>query len=216
METIDLKKTLKTLYAPSARDFALVDVPPLNFLMIDGAGDPNSAPAYSEAVEALYALAYALKFQSKREQGRDYSVMPLEGLWWSDDMATFSVERKGDWRWTMMILQPDWITAEQVAAMRAETERKKGLPALSRIRFEQYHEGLSFQILHIGSYADEAPTLYRLHHEVMPAQGYEFAGNHHEIYLSDPRRTDPAKLKTILRQPVRPVAEGALLADRIG
>jgi hypothetical protein len=132
----------------------------------------------------------------------DYTVMPLEGLWWAEDMARFSAERKDDWLWTMMIMQPEWVTAEIAARAMEETGRKKKLPALPRMRFERYDEGLSLQILHIGSYADEAPTLHRLHHEFMPRHGYEFAGKHHEIYLSDARRTAPEKLRTVLRQPV--------------
>lgn len=204
MQKVDLRKELKEFYAPSGKDFAVVDVPPLDFLMVDGEGDPNTAPAYREAVEALYAVSYAVKFASKKELERDYGVAPLEGLWTAADPAAFVTRAKDAWRWTMMILQPPWITAEIVERAVAATARKKDLPALPLLRFERYHEGLSVQILHIGSYDDEGPTLRRLHEEYMPAHGFDFAGPHHEIYLSDPRRTTPERLKTILRQPVRP------------
>lgn len=199
----DYKKELKHLYAPSKKDFSVVTVPPLQFLMIDGRGNPNTTTAYSEAVETLYALSYTLKFMSKKDPGIDYVVMPLEGLWWVPEMAEFSVEDKDAWWWTSMIMQPDHITPEMVAAATEETRRKKNPVALDRVRFETYHEGLSVQIMHIGPFADEAPTLERLHHEYIPANGYVMTGKHHEIYLSDPRRTAPEKLKTVLRQPVQ-------------
>ena len=204
MTKIDFKKQLKHLYQPSSKAFAVVDVPPLQFLMIDGSGDPNSDPAYAAAVEALYAVAYRLKFLSKQALGQDYTVMPLEGLWWAEDMATFAGARdKSRWQWTMMIMQPDWIASEHYATACADVARKKNPVALPLMRFETYAEGLALQILHIGSYDDEAPTLARLHSEVMPAQGFTFNGKHHEIYLSDPRRVAAEKLKTVLRQPVR-------------
>jgi hypothetical protein len=204
MTKIDFKKQLKHLYQPSSKAFAVVDVPPLQFLMIDGSGDPNSDPAYAAAVEALYAVAYRLKFLSKQALGQDYTVMPLEGLWWAEDMATFAGARdKSRWQWTMMIMQPDWIASDHYATACADVARKKNPVALPLMRFETYAEGLALQILHIGSYDDEAPTLARLHSEVMPAQGFTFNGKHHEIYLSDPRRVAAEKLKTVLRQPVR-------------
>jgi hypothetical protein len=200
---LDLKKTLKHLYNPPTKDFTVIEVPPLNFLMLDGQGDPNTAPAYKEAVEALYAVAYTLKFAVKKAQGIDYPVMALEGLWWVENMAEFSVDRKGDWLWTMLIMQPEPVTAALVVEAVEQVRKKKNPPALPRLRFERYDEGLSVQIMHIGPYAAEAPTLARLHHEYIPAHGYETAGKHHEIYLGDPRRSAPEKLKTVLRQPVR-------------
>lgn len=203
MEKIDFKKVLKHLYQPRMGEFSLVDVPAMNFLMVDGHGDPNVSPAYVEAVEALYSVSYTLKFMSKKELERDYSVNPLEGLWWSDDMQSFVDRRKDAWDWTMMIMQPDWITAEMVEQARSDAARKKTLPALAKLRFETYAEGTSLQIMHVGSYDDEGPVLKRLHHEVMPAGGYVFNGKHHEIYLGDPRKTAPEKLKTVLRQPVK-------------
>jgi hypothetical protein len=203
MEKIDFKKLLKHLYQPRTGEFSLVDVPAMNFLMVDGHGDPNVATAYIEAVEALYSVSYALKFMSKKELERDYAVNPLEGLWWSDDIQSFVDRRKDAWDWTMMIMQPDWITAEMVEQARSDAARKKTLPAFARLRFEAYDEGTSLQIMHVGSYDDEGPVLKRLHHEVMPAGGYIFNGKHHEIYIGDPRKTAPEKLKTVLRQPVK-------------
>ncbi len=205
MNKIDFKRELKHLYQPSGKDFSLVDVPAMQFLMIDGHGDPNTAQAYSAAVEALYAVAYKLKFASKQQLGRDYTVPPLEGLWWASDTDSFTARRdKSQWDWTMMIMQPDWITAEMHAAATAVVAKQKDLSALPRL--ESYHEGLSAQIMHTGSYDDEAPVLHRLHHEFMPANNLIFNGKHHEIYLGDPRRVAPEKLKTVLRQPVRAAA----------
>ncbi|MGB5057725.1 MAG: GyrI-like domain-containing protein [Candidatus Promineifilaceae bacterium] len=206
MDKIDFKRDLKHLYQPPAGQFTLIEVPAMQFLMLDGHGDPNSAPAYQEAVEALYAVAYKLKFASKQQVGRDYTVMPLEGLWWAEDMASFTARRdKSQWDWTMMIMQPEWVTGEMFAQATAVVTQQKALPALAKLRLEPYHEGQSVQIMHIGSYEDEAPTLHKLHHEFMPANQLAFNGRHHEIYLSDPRRVAPEKLKTVLRQPVHPV-----------
>jgi hypothetical protein len=205
MPKIDFKKELKHLYGPSAKKFEVVDVPPMNFLMLDGHGDPNTAQEYKDALEALYAVSYKLKFVSKKELGKDYVVPPLEGLWWAEDMEAFTAARdKSAWDWTMMIMQPQWITQEMVEAAVKQVE-KKGLPALPKLCLETYHEGLAVQILHIGSYDDEAPTIAKMHHEFMPESGYEPAGKHHEIYLSDPRQVAPEKLKTVLRQPVRKI-----------
>ena len=202
---LDFKKTLKTLYNPPAKDFSLIDVPAMRFLMIDGQGDPNTAADYKDAVSALYGLAYALKFKSKRELDVDYGVPPLEGLWWAAAMdGAFAAGADRDaWLWTMMIMLPDHLPADMVEDARAEVTRKKAPPALPRLRVETYPEGLSVQIMHIGPYSAKAPTLHRLHHEYMPAHGLAFAGKHHEIYLGDPNRTAPEKLKTVLRQPVK-------------
>lgn len=202
MLKIDFKLELKHLYQPTAKQFTVVDVPPMQFLMIDGAGNPNTASAYSQAVEALYAVAYKLKFISKRELDRDYTVPPLEGLWWADDMDTFTSKLDKDaWLWTMMIMTPDWISADLYEQGVSDAQKAKDLLALPRL--ETYHEGLSLQIMHIGSYDAEGPTLHRLHHEFIPANGYTFNGKHHEIYLSDPRKVALEKLKTVLRQPVK-------------
>ncbi|MCB0116929.1 MAG: GyrI-like domain-containing protein [Caldilineaceae bacterium] len=204
MTKIDFKKTHKHLYAPSPKDFVIVDVPAMHFLMIDGHGDPNTAQEYADAVEALYAVAYKLKFAVKKAAQVDYVVPPLEGLWWAEDMDTFTHARdKSAWDWTMMIMTPDWATPDLYEQAIAEVTAKKDLPALPKLRLESYHEGLSAQIMHIGSYDDEGPVLARLHNEWLPANGYEETGKHHEIYLSDPRRVAPEKMKTILRQPIR-------------
>ena len=176
----------------------------MQFLMADGHGDPNTAPEYAQAVEALYAVAYKVKFLSKNQAGRDYVVMPLEGLWWAADMEAFTTARdKSAWDWTMMILQPEWITREMFEEAAGQAARQKDLLALPRLRLETYHEGPSVQILHIGSYEEEAPVLQRLHREFLPENGLEPAGKHHEIYLGDPRKVAPEGLKTVLRQPVR-------------
>ncbi len=204
MPKIDFKNELKHLYSPSASQFEVVEVPPLQFLMIDGQGDPNTAPAYHEAVEALYAVAYKLKFASKQALDRDYSVPPLEGLWWADDPDAFHVRLDKDaWCWTMLIMTPEWITAEMFEQARTLVEKSKSLPALPNLHLETYHEGLAVQIMHIGSYDDEGPTLHRLHSEYLPQKHLRETGKHHEIYLSDPRCTPAQKLKTILRQPVK-------------
>ena len=206
MSKIDFKKELKHLYKPSGKKFEVVDVPSMQFLLIDGHGDPNTAQDYQDAVEALYGVSYKLKFMSKKELGKDYVVPPLEGLWWAENMETFASQRdKSQWDWTMMILQPEWITPEMVNAAIQEVEKKKGLPALAKLRLETYHEGLSVQIMHTGSYDDEGPILAELHSEFIPENGYEEAGKHHEIYLSDPRKVVPDKLKTVLRQPIRKI-----------
>jgi hypothetical protein len=203
MQKIDFKKELKQYYSSTNKAFEVVDVPPFQFLMVDGSGDPNTARGYQEAVEVLFALSYKLKFTSKKELERDYVVPPLEGLWWAKDMEVFTTQRdKNAWSWTMMIMQPEWITQEMFETATTLVHQSKGLPGSERTRLEKYHEGLSVQILHLGSYDDEGPILHKLHHEFIPEHGYQMRGKHHEIYLSDPRRVEPTKLKTILRQPV--------------
>ncbi|MEN3749856.1 GyrI-like domain-containing protein [Sphingomonas sp. HF-S3] len=202
MDKLDLKKQLRALFAPSSRDFSDIDVPILTFVKVDGAGDPNTAPAYRTAIEWLYGVSYAMKFAAKARLGRDYVVPPLEALWWSDDPGSFVRREKDRWRWTVMIMAPDFVTPAMFEDAAAKTSRKRA-DRPSTLRFEPLAEGRALQILHIGSYDDEGPTLSRLHEEVMPALGVTFSGPHHEIYLSDPRRTDPARLRTILRQPVR-------------
>lgn len=204
MDKIDLKRELPS-YAARRGRFELVDVPPLRYLMIDGNGDPNRAPAYRQAIETLYPMAYALKFHSRRELGRDHVVMPLEALWWADDMASFTEARdKSRWSWTAMIMVPDWIDGDAYAAVLADVAGKGRAPALDLLRQETLEEGLAAQTLHIGPYDDEGPVLERLHTDYIPASGMVMTGRHHEIYLSDPRRTAPERLRTILRQPVRP------------
>lgn len=204
MDKIDFKKTLKALYQPPAGRFSLVEVPRLAFVMVDGTGDPNVAPAYASAVQWLYSVSYGLKFVSKKELARDYAVPPLEGLWWADDMNSFLTRDKSAWSWTMMIMQPGWITPDMFRAAVEKAGKKLGASPAS-LRLEEYEEGLSVQILHVGSYDDEGPVLRRLHEEFLPENALTETGHHHEIYLSDPRKVAPEKLKTVLRQPVRRV-----------
>lgn len=205
MKKIDLKKELKTLYGTTAKQgFVIVDIPEMNFLMVDGAGDPNTSQAFSDAIEALYSLSYPLKFMIKKSSlAIDYGVMPLEALWWTDDMSRFTPEDKSNWKWTAMIMQPEWVTPELVEEARTAAARKKALPALDRVRFEPFVEGRSAQCFYRGPYADEGPTIAALH-RFIAENDCKLRGKHHEIYLSDMRRTDPSKLKTIIRQPVAP------------
>ncbi len=208
MEKIDLKIDMKHLYRASAKAVVRVDVPALNFLMIDGVGDPNTSPAYAQAFEALFAVSYATKFLVKKgPQALDYAVMPLEGLWWADDMAVFAGGDKSQWQWTMMIMQPNFVTPETIDRARAETQKKKNLPAIDRLRLEEFAEGPCAQLLHVGPFAEEGPSIARLHDFIDARSGRN--GKHHEIYLSDIRKAAPDKWKTILRQPMRSVA-GAL------
>ncbi len=202
MTKVDLKRELRHLYGPSYRSPVIVDVPEMNFLMVDGKGDPNTSQEYKDAIEALYAVSYALKFMVKSREGVDYIVMPLEGLWWTDDMTKFSVEDKDAWKWTSMIMQPGHVTEDLVPEAFEQVEKKRNPPALSKMRFEGFHEGLSAQIMHIGPFSAEGPTIKRLH-GFIKENGYELRGKHHEIYLSDPRRAKPEKMKTIVRQPMK-------------
>jgi hypothetical protein len=198
----DFKRTLDAYRARRDR-FRITQVPDLRYLMVDGHGDPNTSPAFTEAVEALYPVAYKLKFASKRDLGRDYVVMPLEGLWWAEDMDAFTAARdKSRWAWTMMIMVPDWIDQDMFAAA-VERAAARNRPArLDDVRLETLSEGLCVQTLHVGSFDDEADVLRRMHHEFVPDNGLRLVGRHHEIYLSDFRRVAPDKLRTILRQPV--------------
>ncbi|MHC9046083.1 GyrI-like domain-containing protein [Microbacterium saperdae] len=200
---IDLKKTLDA-YQAKRGVFRVVEIPAMRYLMIDGAGDPNSAPEYSHAVTALFSLAYTLKFASRKQLGIDTVVMPLEGLWHAPDMETFTSRRdKSAWLWTLLIMVPAHVTDEMfAAAVDAVAKKKDASPSLSSVRLELLDEGLCVQTLHVGSYDDEAPVLADLHDRFIPEQGFEMRGLHHEIYLSDVRRVEPAKLRTILRQPV--------------
>jgi hypothetical protein len=202
MASHDVKKERKDLYSCRADEFVEVDVPAMQFLMVDGHGDPNTAPEYAEAVEALYTASYGVRALAKKELDRVHTVGPLEGLWSAEDLETFRTRDKSAWDWTMMIVQPEWITGGLVQDALTTTHRKKGLAALDRVRFETFTEGRCVQVLHVGSYDDEGPTIARLHDEYLPAHGLELRGRHHEIYLSDPRKVEPARLRTILRQPV--------------
>jgi hypothetical protein len=199
MMKTDLKKTLKPLYTASAREASLVLVPPLKYLMCNGYGDPNTNPDFQAGVEALYTASYTLKFMLK-QVGLDYVVPPLAGLWWML-MADFDPDRRDDWRWTMMIPQPEEVNRKLLDLAVAAAQKKKQLPALEKLRLEVYDEGRAAQILHLGPYSEETATIERLH-AFIAEQGLHLCGKHHEIYLSDPRRTAPEKLKTIIRQPV--------------
>lgn len=202
MAKIDYKKELRHLYQPSAKEVEVVDVPQMNFLMIDGEGDPNTSKAFQEAVEALYRLAYTLKFMVKKGAvGIDYGVMPLEGLWWVDDMAQFSIEKKNEWKWTLMMRQPELITRELFTEAVEEARREKSPVALSNIRFESFSEGKAAQIMHIGPFSEEGPTIEKVH-TFIKENGFNRSGKHHEIYVSDMRKTASEKLKTIIRQPM--------------
>ncbi|WP_440312031.1 GyrI-like domain-containing protein [Leucobacter chromiireducens] len=205
MDKINLTKTLDS-YAARRGVFRELVVPPLRYLMLDGRGDPNTSPAFGEALESLYPLAYKLKFASKRELGRDYVVPPLEGLWWAEDMASFTSARdKSQWSWTVMMLVPEWIDPELVARTRQGIAAGKEPPArLGDVRLETLDEGRCVQTLHVGSFDAEAETLARMHDEVIASLGARLTGTHHEIYLSDQRRTAPERMRTILRQPIAP------------
>jgi hypothetical protein len=202
MKKIDYRKELKQLYKPSARSVEIVDVPEMNFLMIDGQGDPNTSGEYSEALEALYGVSYALKFMIKKGQWViDYGVMPLEGLWWVDDMSQFSVDDKTNWKWTAMIMQPEYVTQDLFSAACEQVEKKKQPVGLPKIRFESFSEGKAAQTMHLGPFSEEGPTIRRIH-DFIRDNGYIPVGRHHEIYLSDIRKAAPEKWKTIIRQPI--------------
>jgi hypothetical protein len=202
METIDLKKELKHFYNASAKEVALVDVPTMNFLMVDGSGDPNTSQGYAEAIEALFAVSYTVKFMVKKgELAIDYGVMPLEGLWWADDMTTFSPDDKSNWKWRAMIMQPTFITSDLIECGVAEVKKKKSLAAISKVRFASWSEGECAQIMHIGPFSEEGPTIEKLH-RFIDASNRQRTGKHHEIYLSDIRKADPKHWKTIIRQPM--------------
>lgn len=201
MHKLDLKKTRKALFTAPRNRFRLIDAPPASYFMVDGHGDPNTAPAYKLAVQSLYATAYAAKFACKG-QGKDFVVMPLEGLWSAADPESFTARRKDEWDWTMMIMVPDYVDDSIFQAAEADARKKIG-PLPESLRLQRLEEGPCLQALHIGSYDDEGPLLAMLHREVIPSGGYDFAGRHHEVYLSDPRKTSSDRLKTVIRQPVR-------------
>ncbi|VAW46016.1 conserved hypothetical protein [hydrothermal vent metagenome] len=202
MEKIDYKKEFRHLYKASAKKAEIVTVPKMSFLMLDGKGDPNTSQAFQDAIEVLYPVSYALKFMIKKgETGLDYGVLPLEGLWWSDDMSSFSVEKKSEWKWTLMIMQPEIVTTEMVQEAIEQVKTKKNPTSLPLVRFESFEEGESAQIMHIGPFSEEGPTIEKLHASI-ESNGRKRKGKHHEIYLSDIRRAVPEKWKTIIRQPV--------------
>lgn len=203
MEKIDFKKKLKHLYQPSGKEVTQVEVPTMQYLMIDGDGDPNTSQAFSAAVEALFAVSYTVKFMIKRSSTAiDYGVMPLEGLWWVDDLSTFSIKDKSNWKWTLMIMQPGFVTQEMIDSALAAAGKKKNSTGLPLVRFELLSEGKCAQILHVGPFTEEGPAVEKVHHFI-DSRGEQRVGKHHEIYLSDTRKVDPAKWKTVIRQPMR-------------
>jgi hypothetical protein len=203
MDKIDYKKELKNLYTPPSKEVVVVDVPAFNFAMVDGMGDPNTSQAYRDAVETLFTVSYTLKFMVKKGKSPvDYGVLPLEGLWWADDMTSFVEGKKDVWKWTAMIMQPKFVTEQMFHDAVAQVKKKKNLPALPKIRFENFQEGLSAQIMHIGPYSAEAQNIEKIH-AFIKQNGFELAGKHHEIYLSDPRKAAPEKMKTVIRQPMK-------------
>lgn len=208
MDKIDLRKQFKALYQMSktALKPIIVDVPTFMYVMIDGTGDPNTSDWFQTATGALYATAYGLKFASK-ERGRDFTVMALEGLWWADRPEVFVLDRRSEWLWTLMIMQPEWITEDMVAKTIALSVDKKKITVdvAEKVRFESLDEGKAAQILHLGPYSEEHPTIEKLH-TFIDAEGFKLRGKHHEIYMSDPRRVAPEKIKTIIRHPVEPDA----------
>jgi hypothetical protein len=198
---VDFKKALKHLYNPPKGVFHIVEVPAMNFLMLDGKGDPNTSEDYQQAVEGLYTISYGIKF-SLKPQGFDHIVPPLEGLWWMENMDDFTLANKASWEWTMMIMQPEWVAGESVDKVIHDAIKKKKLPSLGKIRFGRYLEGISVQYLYTGAYENEAPMIAEMH-KYVKNNGYQTHGKHHEIYLGDPRKISPEKLQTILRQPIR-------------
>ena len=198
---IDLRRTVDG-YRARVGEFRVLEIPARRYLMIDGRGDPNT-PAFAEAVETLYPVAYSLKFASRTATGRDYVVPPLEGLWWADDMDTFTIARdKSRWRWTLLNLVPDWLTADDVGAAVARVATRRRPARLADLRTDIMIEGRCVQTLYVGPFDDEAAVLDRMHHEFIPTHGLRLTGRHHEIYLSDFRRVAPGKRRTVLRQPV--------------
>ncbi len=197
----DAKRTLDA-YRARQGEFRLIDVPDLQYVMVDGQGDPNTE-VFAEAVETIYPVAYALKFASKRGLGRDYVVPPLEGLWWADDMDSFTATRdKSRWNWTLMTMVPNWLGQDAFAVAVTQVAARRHPARLDNVRLEPLSEGRCVQTLHVGSFDDEAGVLAQLHNEFVPAHGLRLRGRHHEIYLSDSRRIPPERRRTILRQPV--------------
>jgi hypothetical protein len=203
MEKIDLKKKLKEFYNPPAKDVTLIDVPKMNFIMIDGRGAPESEQ-FMQAMQTMYPIAYTIKFDKKKTGGPDVTVMGLEGLWWAEDMDVFMPETadRNKWQWTVMLLQPDFVTRKDFENAVAAVKKKRDNPALDLVRFETFAEGKCVQIMHIGPYSEEGPNIQKLHRKIAEIGG-KLSGKHHEIYLSDPRRVTPNKMKTVLRQPYK-------------
>jgi hypothetical protein len=203
MEKVDFKKVHADLYNPKQGSFSQVNVPKFTYFMIDGEGDPNTSSDYVDAIQLLFTVSYTLKFMSKKQLEKDYVVPPLEGLWWAKDMKVFQSGKKDQWFWTMMIMIPDWISTSQVKSAITNAREKKSDLDFSKLRIESLTEGLCAQIMYLGAYKDEAPVIRELHEDYLPLSGLKPTGKHHEIYIGDPRKTEPAKLKTVIRQPVK-------------
>ena len=200
MEKNDYKKVFKEFYNPPKKP-VILKIPEFNFTMIDGKGNPNESQEYQEALEALYGISFTLKFNLKKKSRIDYKVMPLEGLWWVKSGEEFSLDKKDNWAWTSMIMQPELVSESDVAEAKIQLEQKKNPPALSKVRFESFKEGLAVQIMHIGPYSEEKPTIEKLH-AFAENEGYSLHDKHHEIYIGDPRKSAPDKLRTVIRQPI--------------
>jgi hypothetical protein len=202
MNKIDFKKEYNALYKASPTKIELVEVPALNYIMCDGIGDPNNSQMFNDAIEALFSLSYTIKFMIRNGAGQiDYGVMPLEGLWWAEDMTTFNMHDRHLWKWTLMIMQPNIVTTEVYESAKEQLGKKKNTAKLDQLRFETMEEGLCAKILHKGAYDTEPATIENLHKWIND-NGYRLRDRHREIYLNDVRRTIPANLKTILRQPI--------------
>jgi len=203
LEKQDLKKKFEGFYNPSKKEFTVIDVPEFDFLMVDGRGDPNTSQDYKDAIEALFSTSYTLKFMIKKgKTAIDYGVLPLESLWWTDDPTKFSLENKSNWNWTSMIMQPKFITDPLVKEALEQVKKKKSPAALTKLRFQSFKEGLAVQVMYVGAFSAEPPTIEKMH-TFIKQNGYEFNGKHHEIYLTDATRTAPEKMKTIIRQPIK-------------
>jgi hypothetical protein len=202
--TSPVRTDAKTLYQPPV-DPVLVEIPSFEFVMIDGSGDPSTSLDYQSAIAALYGVSYPVAITMRRAGQLDVKVGPLEGLWWADNLDVFqpATQDRASWRWTMMIRQPDDVAGGVYDAAIAKTAKKLGASVASRVRIERFEEGLCAQLMHRGPYADEGPNIARLH-DFVAAQGLRLRGHHHEIYLSDPRRCAPHKMRTVLRNPVEP------------
>lgn len=201
LDKVDLKKELKNLYNPSSKEVTIVDVPAMNFLLVNGEGAPAS-PKYIEAIEALFSVSYTLKFIVKKAKGIDYVFMPLECLWWADDMTKFSADKKDEWKWTAMIMQPKYVTADDINLAVEQVKKKKNLSTLLKVRFESFKEGSAAQIMYVGPFSAEGPTIAKINAQIQNS-GHALSGKHHEIYLNNPAKTAPEKLKTIIRQPMK-------------
>ena len=196
---LELRKTMKGFYNPPTGEVILVELPPLKYVMVDGNGEPGGE-SFQQAMGVLYNIAYTMKFRSKRLLKKDYDMMAPEGLWWMKGKK-IDMARRDKWLWTLMILVPDFVTPKMFSDAVAEVRSKKNPPGLDRARLETLDEGTSVQTMHIGPYSTEPESIARMGAYVKE-HGYKMAGKHHEIYLGDPRRAAPSKLRTIIRHPV--------------